>query len=245
MKRLALLVVGAMLATTLALTTTSATNGFYHTDPATGSVGDNNHGFNYGGATEYNFNAPGTDLHPQFYASAESHVANGYVCDLKITVTGVDPQGVPLGGIRFEPLTTSHSPSPDTFQGIMDFTRVALLNVIPYGIGSDIAYVTGTTPHDHQGNSAWGEWTNCAFIPADSGLFFGFQIQIADALKGSYRIHINYHFETVVYGAFNTWYYVDLSHDIVYCYQYCSYNIAPIHNAGAYNSAWSEDSTGL
>src|SRR6266852_1671334 len=202
MKRLALLVASALLATTLALIPYVAA--WYETPVRSGSYSDGaGPAFNFGGSTKYGYNGPATDTHPQFYAGAETHT----VCDasrchvydpasIKITVTGVDPNGVTLAGNRFPPLSALHSPSGGTYEEVMNFVYQSLVNLVPYGIGSDIAYLADSQPTQAEATSAWGQWTEGIVKVVDSGLEFGFQIQVDPTLSGSYRIHVVYHFVT-------------------------------------------------
>src|SRR2546421_11010918 len=101
MKRLALLVAGALAATTLAFSSNVAA--WYETQAQKASYYDSvdGSGYNLGGALKHGYSGPATDVHPQFYAGAETHTAVGHWNQynpgaIRITVTGVDPNGVQL-----------------------------------------------------------------------------------------------------------------------------------------------------
>ena len=202
MKRQALLVIGALVATVLALTPTVAA--WYETPVVWASYqNEGGGGYNYGGSTKYGYSGPATDTHPQFYAGAETHtVCNtwGGVCyyahDVKVTVTGVDPAGATLSGDRFTSLSALHSPSGGTYEEVMNFIYQTLSNAVPYGIGSDIAYLADSQPTGYDSTSAWGQWTACPVFcyPADAGLRFGFQIAVDPGLiRFGSRIYIPYY----------------------------------------------------
>jgi len=229
MKRQALLVIGALVATVLALTPTVAA--WYETPVVWASYqNEGGGGYNYGGSTKYGYSGPATDTHPQFYAGAETHtVCNtwGGVCyyahDVKVTVTGVDPAGATLSGDRFTSLSALHSPSGGTYEEVMNFIYQTLSNAVPYGIGSDIAYLADSQPTGYDSTSAWGQWTACPVFcyPADAGLRFGFQIAVEPGLSGSYRIQVGYHFGLLGGDGYEYWFH--LYQDLVYCYQTCTY----------------------
>src|SRR2546428_10450006 len=162
MKRLALLVVGALVATALALTPNVAA--WYETPVTWRSYMDpdgSGNGYNLGGSTKYGYSGPAGDTHPQFYAGAETHGVGYYAYSVKITVTGVDPTGATLSGDRFTSPSALHSPSGGTYEEVMDFIYQTLTNALPYGIGSDISYLADSQPTGYDSTSAWGQWTTC------------------------------------------------------------------------------------
>ena len=262
MKRLALLVVGAMLATTLALTTNAAA--WYKTPQRVYS--DSSGGFNVGGSTKYGYdgyNQPGTVTNPQFWASAETHTVCQYYpsstppCyfadSIRISVSGTDPNGNPLPGSVIFPIAAHHSPENAPADDLMAWVVQALANMVPYGIGSDLANAGGPQLYTtYDASSAWGEWTSChsdLCTPHDSGLELAFQVEVDPNLYGTYRIHIAYHVVDLWFTGSDWYISTDLSDDLVYCYQYCTYNIAPIHvQVGGYPASgadvWIYDSSG-
>lgn len=165
---------------------------------------------NYGSEVSYGYNAPASDTHPQFYAALESHGAdntNASTCkwvfgvgNLHITVRGTDPLGNPLSGIRFVPLSDLHSPeSSGVYQDILNQIYQILLNQLPYGIGSTIVNAASNSclSSNYDSSSAWADWTWCGLgngvVPQDSGLLFGFQLQVDPTLQGTYQVQITSH----------------------------------------------------
>ena len=70
-------------------------------------------------------------------------------------------------------------------------------------------------------------------------------MEVDPNLKGTYRIHIAYHVVALEFTGSDWYIPTDLSDDLIYCYQYCTYNIAPIHNGGYNgNTVWISDSGG-
>src|SRR5207247_11444349 len=62
---------------------------------------------NYGGMTEYGYDAPAMDTHPQFYAGVEAHttVCCHMVWRFLVSVVATDANGAALTGHRSAPLT--------------------------------------------------------------------------------------------------------------------------------------------
>ncbi len=185
---------------------------------------------NYGGSTEYGYDAPAMDTHPQFYAGVEAHTMGGWymVWRLLVSVSGTDPNGVALSGDRFTGLTALHSPESGSYQYVLDVVYQTLVNVVPYGIGSDIEYAFSTQPTGYDGSHAWADWYSWLGGPYESGLRFGFQLAVDPTLPGTYTINIAYLagiWESDAGGNPVPVDGVTISQGLDYCYQYCTYNV--------------------
>lgn len=225
MKRVLLLVIVALLVASVSALSSDAAA--WHTTVITKSYGKNPSGYNLGVSTYYGYSAPALDTHPQFYSSAATHNTGRYAAfGITITVTGVDPRGAPLGGNRFVPLSALMSPNNQgTASEAMNAVVDALINAIPYGAGTTLKNLANTQPTNYDSTKAWGQ-TTCVPGCWDQGLEFGFQIQIDPQTPGSYSIHIVHHFQNSYnFGKQSHYIYTDLSVDLVYCYQYCSYGV--------------------
>ncbi len=187
-------------------------------------------GFNGGASSQYSYSGPATDTFPQFYFGAETHnVVCAWANSITIRITGTDPNGHPLTGDRFQSLTALMSPTSGGIQSqVMSAVYNFLLNVLPYGIGSDIQYLQSNPQSgtNYDSTSAWGVWNAPLFSqPADAGLRFGFHLSVDAGLSGSYHIQINYHFTNYhVSGKFQYLSTHDLYDNLVYCFNYCTVN---------------------
>src|SRR2546428_14034169 len=83
---------------------------------------------NYGSSTQYQYNAPSTQTLLQFFSGLESHTADvnsESICNLHITISGTDPNGVALAGEGFTSLDVKDGP-----QSSSGNTSVNLLDLI-------------------------------------------------------------------------------------------------------------------
>lgn len=235
-KRLALLLVGALIAATLTLVSpAAASHAFHTTDVKWSSYTDSSGGgYKWGGSTKYVWDGPATDAHPQFYSGVEAHTACGIshcydIHSLKIVVTAWDPLGNQVSGIRFYPLSALSSPGNGAYEEVMEKIFRELVNRAPAGMVWEIVFPKDSQPTDYDSYSAWGQWSKCVICqpPRDAGLLFGFQVQVD--LSGTYRIRVDYAFLRLTSARPYQEEWFHLYDDLTYCFNYCSYRIGPIH----------------
>ncbi len=238
---------------------TNIVHGFLNTPIQAGQIIDsfcnNDAVANYGFSTQYGYNAPASDTHPQFYSGLESHGGKnicsdgtGYtygVYELRITLTGTDPNGVTLSGVRFTSINELHSPETN---GASQTVLLAIFNVlansIPYGIGSAIQYglcCVGGLTQGSDSSSSWADWGsgNFQYPPQDSGLEMGFQLAVDPTLQGTYIVHVSYLVVTYRYNTaviqFSSS--TTVSETIYYCYLKCSSDFSMAANPSSLNVA--------
>ena len=187
---------------------------FFSTPAQVGQLYDdkNNPIAKLGTVAQFNYNRSSSDPHPQFYAALESHTADKNfegIANLHITITATDPTGA--GIVANQYLTPNPSyllvgPDSNTAnqQQILVLIYKAILNAIPFGLGTDIQNAVATTqtqpkPIDSNTAALWGDYSAgvpcCAFVygPQDKSIDLGFQLQVSSTRQGTYLIHITYH----------------------------------------------------
>jgi hypothetical protein len=199
---------------------------------------------NYGVSTQYGYNAPANDTHPQFYSGLESHGGQGSPCnlcssytygvyDLKITLSGTYPNGgaIPGNGFVFSGPSILYSPqSNGPLQPILSAIFVVLTNALPYGIGSDIQYAgavaNGGLTYGTASSNAWVDWNAGAIYaaPRDSGIDWGWQLAVDPTQQGTYSMTLTYQIEIEainVGGSYIVPNVATVSETIYYCYVTC------------------------
>ena len=157
---------------------------------------------NSAGAIQYGYNAPASDTHPQFYGGLAAHsICGHWVDNLRISVSGWDPNGSVLGGDRFNALTALPSPADGgTYSVVLDAVFNALKNLDPTGISQKIPDFAPQSPQPTglDGRSAWGQWNRDIWdFPSDKGLRFGFQLAVDPTLPGRYLLVVSFHVEFI------------------------------------------------
>jgi hypothetical protein len=158
----------------------------------------------YGVGSTTNFGYVGSSgvRNPSFCAGLETACNGLTVQQQRIEISGTDPNGNPLPGTAFNSLAILSSPDGSSaLQNILQWIFNALLNAVPYGIGTDIQFTEshGGTSHDWTSHTAWVQW-DIPWLqsPTRRGLDVSFNMQIPDlTLEGTYTISI--HYSTVVF----------------------------------------------
>src|SRR5205814_2089513 len=92
---------------------------------------NNNNIAAYGGSTQFGWNSPGSDNHPQFFSGLLSHTVdqgNEGVQSLSVNASGTDPTGAALAGCDFTSRGLEESPTPSG--GIQNPLLLAVFNYL-------------------------------------------------------------------------------------------------------------------
>jgi len=160
---------------------------------------------NYATMTRYDA-AGGDTNNPYFFPGIESHSTGGdeFIYHLKITVTGIKPNGEPISGLEFCDLAWLDSPHDQgsSWYNVLTALYYAISDLVPYG-ASELLKHGLQSPESGVGwdaTSAWAEWWWDGSIftrTINKGLQFRFALHCDPDLHGFYTLSIQYYVQTI------------------------------------------------